>query len=508
MPRKSSERVLAAKSITKQFGRIRALADVDFSASAGEIHALVGENGAGKSTLIRILTGILRPDSGQVMLNEIPLGPGSAAAALRRGIAAVYQTPMLFERMTWEENLALGCLNGWRLDLTQVTGEAQILADELGFTLPSRGTLVEELSVAQRVQLEILRALHFHPLVLILDEPTSVLSPAELQPFLQLLQRLRNQGRTVILVTHKLAEALAVADRITVLRHGRVAGEMPAGVTNEAELAQLMMGQEPTGPPSTAPERRKPGPPVVQLQQITLRSAHRLILDEVSLTLNSGSIVGIAGIDRSGQQELVEVIAGVRSPTSGSISFADQGRDPRRAIAIVPQDRDVDGLILGLSLWENLLLAPRLRDRLVSPHGWIRRSSAIQLCQELISHFSVRAQSVKVPAESLSGGNRQRFMVARTLAAASPVIVAHDICRGLDFNAAAELRARLREYAAHGGAVLLLSSDLEELFELCDRLYVLNRGRLTQVRPEQRDMVEIGLLMACASRTSESPSGG
>jgi len=488
--------VLAAKSITKQFGRIRALAGVDFVASRGEIHALLGENGAGKSTLIRILTGILRPDSGQVTLNRIPLQVGSAATALRRGIAAVYQTPMLFERMTWEENLALGRLNQRRLDFVQVTAEAQAVAADLGFTLPPPRTLVEELSVPERVRLEILRALRSHPQVLILDEPTSILSPTELQPFLALLCRLRSQGRTVVLVTHKLAEALAVADHVTILRAGKVVGETAACHTNEAELARLMMGEDRPRPSSAPTERRQPGKPVVQLHQITVRSADRLVLDRVSLTLHSGAIVGIAGVERNGQEELVEVIAGVRSASSGSIVVADPNCDRREAIAIVPQDRDGDGLILELSLWENLLLAPRLRRRLVSRHGWIRRASAIQLCEEIISLFNVRAYSAKVPVGSLSGGNRQRFLIARTLAATPAVIAACDISRGLDFSAAAELRARLCEYARRGGAVLLISADLEELFELCDRLYVINRGRVAEVRLGQQNMAEIGLMMA------------
>jgi simple sugar transport system ATP-binding protein len=385
------------------------------------------------------------------------------------------------------------------LNLGKVVADASALASELGFRLPPQGTVVERRSVAERVRLEILRALSFRPRVLILDEPTSVLSPAELQPFLQLLRQLRNQGRVVILVTHKLAEALAVADRITVLRHGRVAAERQASLTDEAELARLMMGEGAALPHSTTVPSLKPGAAAVELRNVTLKSGDRLILDKISLTIPAGAIVAVAGVDGNGQEELVEVIAGVRAPTSGSITLCNLGGDARHALGIIPQNRDVDGLILDLSLWENLLLSRSLRKQLGTWHGWIRRSRAAQLCRELMRRFRVRGHGPSALAGSLSGGNRQRFLVARALTAAPAAIIAHDICRGLDFSAAAELRARLCDYAAQGGAVLLISSDLEELLALCHRLYVINRGSLTEVA-DRRDLVEIGLLMSGASQ--------
>jgi simple sugar transport system ATP-binding protein len=482
-----------------------ALADVDFCAWPGEIHALVGENGAGKSTLISLFAGRLRPDSGCVMLNGTVVGAGSAAGALAHGIAAVYQSPMLFERMRWEENLALGGFSPRRFDPGKVVSDASALAGELGFTLPPPGAIVERRSVSERVRLEILRALSFHPRVLILDEPTSVLSPAELEPFLQLLRHLRNEGRIIILVTHKLGEALAVADRITVLRRGRVVGERPAGETNETELANLMMGDAaPTH--STPTPGVKSGTPVLELNRLTLKSGERRILNDISLTMTAGAIVGIAGVDGNGQDELVEVLAGVRAPSSGSVRLCSHDRDTSHRVAVIPQNRDVDGLILELSLWENLLLSRSLRSRLGMRLGWIRQSRAVQLCEELMHHFNVRGNGPVALAGSLSGGNRQRFVVARALAGTPDAIIAHDICRGLDLRAAGELRARLRDYAAQAGAILLISSDLEELLELSHRLYVLNRGSLTEVKGETRDMAEIGLLMSRGDATrGEAP---
>jgi simple sugar transport system ATP-binding protein len=396
---------LAANAITKRFGRTIALAGVDFCARTGEIHAVVGENGAGKSTLINIFAGRLRPDDGHATLDGAVLNAGSPAQALARGIAAVYQSPMLFERMKWEENLALGGFSPRHFNLSRIVAQAQALADELGFTLPPPGATVERRSVAERVRLEILRALSFQPRVLILDEPTSVLSPAELQPFLRLLRQLRGQRRIVIIVTHKLGEALAVADRVTVLRHGRVVAVRTAALTNEAELAQLMMGSAAL-PHATATSGRSPGASVVELHHVALRSHNRLALDEVSLTLKAGSIVGIAGVDGNGQDELVEVMARVRAPTSGFMRLCKGAGDAREMLAVIPQNRDVDSLILDLSLWENLLLSHTLRKQTAARCGWLRRSRAVELCRQLIDRFSVRGGGPKAPARSLSGGNR------------------------------------------------------------------------------------------------------
>jgi simple sugar transport system ATP-binding protein len=491
--------VLVASRISKRFGRIVALADVDFRASDGEIRALVGENGAGKSTLINIFAGRLRPDGGEVLVDGVALSVGSAAAALGRGVAAVYQSPLLFERMQWEENLALGGFCPHRFSLGEVAGRTAALANELGFALPQPGAIVEQRSLAERVRLEILRALSFNPRVLILDEPTGMLAPGELAPFLQLLQRLRSQGRAVILVTHKLSEALTVADRITVLRHGRVVGERIAAETSEAELAELMMGNV------LAPSLQKAlgsglGTPVVELEQVTLESAGRRALDRVSLTLSAGAITGIAGVDGNGQEQLVEVMAGVRAPTLGRVRVHNFDGRTGDAMAVIAQNRDLHGLILDLSLWENLLLSRPLRKRLSARYGRIRRSQAADFCREVIQRFRVRGGGPSSAAGSLSGGNRQRFVVARALAAAPRAIVAHDIGRGLDLSAAAELRSRLREYAGGGGAVLLISSDLDELLELSERLYVISRGRLSEVPAQNRNPVEIGLLMSGATR--------
>jgi ABC-type uncharacterized transport system ATPase subunit len=484
--------VLIAKQICRRFGRIVALDRVDFEARPGEIHALVGENGAGKTTLMNVLAGRLRPDAGEASLDGEVLRAGSAAYALAAGIAAVNQSPMLFERFTWEENLALGGFDTDGFDVAAVARRSRELAAELGFALPPRGTTIEERTVADRVRLEVLRALSFSPRVLILDEPTGVLGPAELGPFLELLRRLRGEGRIIILVTHKLGEALAVADRITVLRHGRIVSSTVPAATSESELARMMIGEFVRSPDaSQAPLRI--GAPALSLESVSLARAGRRILDAVTIVLSEGEIAGVAGVDGNGQSELVELLAGVRRPSAGRIAVhAARGV---RAMEVIPENRDLDGLVLDMTLWENLLLAGPIRRRF-APRGWLSRAGAAALCEELIARFRIRAPGADSPAASLSGGNRQRFEVARAIAAEPRVIVAHNPCRGLDLAATADVHRTLLDFAAGGGAVLLLASDLDELLEVCGRLFVISRGRLRETQPHERNPERLGMLMA------------
>jgi ABC-type uncharacterized transport system ATPase subunit len=484
--------VLRANAITKRFGRTLALDGVDFEARPGEIHALLGENGAGKTTLMNVLAGSLAPDAGEALLDDAPLQAGSPRAALAAGIAAVHQSPMLFERMTWEENLALGGFDraAERLDLAAVESRARALAAKLGFELPPAGTTVENRSVAERVRLEVLRALSFNPRVLILDEPTSVLAPSELNAFLDLLRNLRGEGRIVVLITHKLAEAIAVADRITVLRRGRVVARTTPAETSEEQLAELMIGEIVIQPDAGA-ARRQPGEPVLQIENLTLDDyLGRRTLDGISLRVGAGEIVGIAGVDGNGQTELVEVLAGVRDPSGGKTTS-------NGAMAVIPQNRDLDGLILDMRLWENMILARPLREQATS-HGWLNSARAIDLCRELIGRFRIQAPGPETLAGALSGGNRQRLEVARAVASEPRVIVAHNICRGLDLAATAEVHRTMLDFAAAGGAVLLISSDLDELLAICARLLIISRGKIRETNPGERDPGRLGLLMAGA----------
>ncbi len=490
--------MLSANAITRRFGRTLALDAVDFEALPGEIHALVGENGAGKTTLMNVLAGSLAADHGEAVLDGRSLPAGSPRAALAAGIAAVHQSPMLFERMTWEENLALGGFDtgAGALDLDAVATRARALAAKLGFEMPPAGATVEHRSVAERVRLEVLRALSFNPRVLILDEPTSVLAPSELAAFLDLLRSLRADGRIVVMITHKLAEAIAVADRITVLRRGRVVARTTPAQTSEEKLAGLMIGEIVTQPAASAPPSH-PGDPVLQIENLTLDDhTGRRILDRLSFRVAAGEIVGIAGVDGNGQTELVEVLAGVRRPTSGKVTLHDGSSG---AMAVIPQNRDLDGLILDMRLWENLILARPLREQVTS-HGWLNASRAIDLCRQLIDRFRIRAPGPETLAGALSGGNRQRLEVARAIASRPRVIVAHNICRGLDLAATAEVHRAILDFAfaAGGGAVILISSDLDELLAICGRLLIISRGKIRETSPGERDPERLGLLMAGA----------
>ncbi|MDO8432269.1 MAG: ABC transporter ATP-binding protein [Candidatus Binatus sp.] len=488
--------MLKASAISKRFGRTLALDGVDFEARPGEIHALVGENGAGKTTLMNVIAGALRPDAGAASLDGRALVAGSPHAALQAGIATVHQSPMLFERFTWEENLALGGFDRESaiLDLPAVAARSAELARKLGFDLPPAESRVEQRSVAERVRLEVLRALSFDPRVLILDEPTGVLAPSELKAFLDLLRRLRGEGRIVVLITHKLAEAMAVADRITVLRHGRVVGKMTPAETDESALARLMLG-ELVAQPDANLLKRNAGGVALEVENLTLESNRRRILDRISFSVAAGEIAGIAGVDGNGQTELVELLAGVRDATAGSIKVLGAGGNDGSAMAVIPQNRDLDGLILDMELWENLLLANPIRAQMTS-RGWLSRSKAIELCASLLTRFRIRASGPDAMAGSLSGGNRQRLEVARAIAGEPRIIVAHNICRGLDLNATADVHRTLLDFAAAGGAVLLISSDLDELLALCGRLMVISRGRIHHTTAEQRDPEQLGLLMA------------
>jgi ABC-type uncharacterized transport system ATPase subunit len=490
--------LLEAKSITRRFGRTLALDSVNFVARVGEIHALLGENGAGKTTLMKVFTGGVRPDAGAVELDGTPIPLGSPDAALRAGIAAVHQSPMLFERFSWEENLALGGFgrDGGRLGLQQIdlgalVAKARGLARHLGFELPPPSAIIADRSVAERVRLEVLRALSFDPRVLILDEPTGVLAPSELTAFLDLLMRLRGEGRIVVLITHKLAEARAVADRITVLRGGRLVAETTPEQSDESELARLMIG-ELTIPPEQQLHPVANPVTLLEIENLTYRNDGVTILDGISLRLGAGEIAGVAGVDGNGQAELVEVLAGARGATSGS--FGVPGSDDS-SMAVIPQDRDLDGLILDMELWENFLLAQPVRKRMTR-RGWLDISRAMELCREALGTFRIRAAGPEALASSLSGGNRQRLEVARALTQNPRVIVAHNVTRGLDLVATADVHRSLLEFAAAGGAVLLISSDLDELLAIASRLFVISRGKLHLADAQDRSPEKLGLLMA------------
>jgi simple sugar transport system ATP-binding protein len=488
--------VLTLRKISRRFGKTLALDRVDFQAAPGEIHAIVGENGAGKTTLMNVIAGVLRPDSGSVELDGTRIRAGSPHQALRAGIAAVHQSALLLERMTWEENLALGGFPQSRLlDLDRVAAQAGEIARALGFELPPVRAMVESRSVTERVRLEIVRALSFDPRVLILDEPTSVLAQAEVEGFLALIARLREQGRILLWITHKLGEAMAAADRITVMRGGKIVVRTTPRETSADDLARAMIGE--LAPPSVASSGIAAGAPILNIENLCLRAGGVELLDRISISVAGGEIVGIAGVDGNGQRELIEVIRGVRESSSGTIAI-EAVRDGGAGLSVIPEDRDQEGLVLDMTLWENLILDRTIRNRVTS-RGMIDRRRAAASCADVVARFKIRAAGVDATARSLSGGNRQRLAVARAIESNPRAIVAHNLTRGLDLAATAEVHREIRIFAASGGAVLLVSSDLDELMALCSRLYVINRGRVREVPDGERDARSLGIMMAGAA---------
>ncbi len=511
------------EEITKRFGSTVANDRASVRFAPGSIHALVGENGAGKSTLMRVLYGLLRPDAGRIWIDGAPRTIASPAQALECGIGMIHQHFMLVPPMRVLENIALGCegLRGLHaLPRARLAAELRRLFTSYGFEIDPEAP-VAAMGVGARQRVEIARLLYRGARVLICDEPTAVLAPPEVASFFENLRRLRSEGRTVVLITHKLSEVLAIADRVTVLRKGRVVGEMERDQIRRDALVQMIMGparaqvdergDQPTvraTPIAAAPSLQRAraasrgAGPALQLRQITLRgSGGRSLLERIDLEVAPGEILGIAGVAGNGQSELAEVASGRRVFDEGVLRvggcFYEPGKLPaaRERPSLIPEDRNQEGLIGAFRLWENLLLgrteeAPFVRRGLYA-HGPARRWARRQL-----ERFAVAPPDEMLAAHALSGGNQQKLLCARELTRGGSVLVAAQPTRGVDIASIAFIHSTLREFRAAGGGVLLISADLDEILALSDRVAVLYRGRLG--RAEARadvDMEGIGRAM-------------
>jgi simple sugar transport system ATP-binding protein len=447
----------------------------------GEIHALLGENGAGKTTLVGALYGLVRPDRGEIRMDGEPIEIRSPRHALALGIGLVHQDSALVPALSVAENLALGEGGRFWLTAASVHRRARRVLEAHGLELdPS--LRARELPVASRQRLEIVRALDRGVRVLVLDEPTAVLAPSEAEALLGVLGQLRDRGHTVVLISHKLEEITAVCDRVTVLRRGRTVATRPVRGLDPVELGRWMVGRE-VEPPS-GPPRGEPGP--VALRARRLRSGE---LEGVELEVRAGEILAIAGIDGNGQSSLEELLAGVRPVEGGEIEIL------RPPLALIAGDRQRTGLVLGLSVEENLALRGAARGT-SEPfrRGFLRREALSALAREAIARFGIRG-APRTLAAALSGGNQQRLLVASALRGRPGVLVCVNPTRGLDVTGTAFVRAELREAARRGAAVLLVSTDLDEVLELGSRIGVLFRGRLTLVERGQESRARIGELM-------------
>jgi simple sugar transport system ATP-binding protein len=493
--------------IHKRFGQVAALDSVSMTLRPGRVHGLLGENGAGKSTLMNVLYGLLRPDGGRVLLNGKPATIRSPHAALAAGIGMVHQHFMLAGAMTVLNNVLLGDRRAPQvLDRSAAAARLHQLSQRLGLPVDPFARIAE-LSVGQQQRVEILKALFRDVRVLILDEPTAVLTPAETQQLFAAVDRLRAEGRSIVFISHKLAEVLRICDDLTILRRGRVVFDGPAAGVSAGELSRHMVGRdiEPirrsTPSPGTPGEGWGGGSPALAINSLTAPP-----LRDISFTLHPDEILGIAGVDGNGQQELAESIAGLRPIRSGrillagaDITRASPGQRFRLGLAHIPNDRKLEGLVGSMSVAENLAL--KRHDTPPFAHGGILSWRSIRrTARDLVARYDIRTPSIHAPASTLSGGNQQKLILARELALSEPrLVLAMNPVRGLDIAATHFVYEQLLAVRARGGAVLLISSELDELLTLCDRIGVLYNGRFAMSEfPRDGAAEQIGRMMTGA----------
>jgi simple sugar transport system ATP-binding protein len=498
---------LELKGITKRFGDLVANNRIDLTAEEGEILALLGENGAGKSTLMNVLNGLYRPDEGEVLLDGKAAHFKDPGEAIRAGIGMVHQHFMLIPAFTVAENVMLGFEQTKRfgfLDRRRANTEITELSRRFGLEVDP-DAIVGELSVGQQQRVEIVKALAREAKVLVLDEPTAVLTPQETGDLFKVMRSLRESGRTILFITHKLKEVLEVADRITVIRLGAVVGEAIPSKTSEQELASMMVGRGVELSVSKAPA--KPGEPVLDVRNLSvLDDTGRTAVEEVTFTVHAGEIVAVAGVQGNGQTELARAITGLATVVMGSIRVDGTditGSSPKHAlragIAHIPEDRLRDGLVGSFSIAENMVLD--VYDELPFSHsGALDWDTIRQTSTKRMSEFDVRARSNAVPVRTLSGGNQQKVIVARELSRKIRLIVASQPTRGLDVGSIEYVHQRLVQARDAGAAVLLVSVELDEVMALADQIVVMYRGKLTGPYPAGNlSREQIGLLMAGSS---------
>ncbi|MBC7318733.1 ABC transporter ATP-binding protein [Candidatus Bipolaricaulota bacterium] len=496
------ENLVEARKITKIYadGTV-ALRDVDFQVRPGEVMGLLGENGAGKTTLTKIISGLLSPTSGTIFWKGKAVRFSSPREALQAGIGMVHQHFALVGPFTGLENIALGAEGGGLLSpvkLKTIRTKVEEIMSRTGLHAPLDAP-VEELPVGVQQRIEILKILFREVELLILDEPTAVLTPQEVDELFAVLRNIAAQGKSVIFITHKLREVLAVTDRITVLRRGEVVGVRETPRTSVEELAQLMVGQELGVLRQKEPRER--GPEVLRVEELVVPGpAGEPAVRGISFTVHAGEIFGIAGIQGNGQTELVEALVGLR-PWNGRVELNGRslaGLGPAQIAALglahIPEDRHGMGLILDMNVTENSILG-----RISAFQGFLGRlrwASAQRFAQDLIARFSIQARGVRAPARSLSGGNQQKLVVGRELSKSPRILIANQPTRGLDIAATRFIRELLLRLRDEGMAILLVSADLDEIFELADRVAVMYRGTFTGVLPaEELDREKVGLLM-------------
>jgi general nucleoside transport system ATP-binding protein len=499
--------MLILRNITKRFGDVLANDDVNISVRKGTIHAIVGENGAGKSTAMRIAYGFYKADSGEIAVDGEVRQIESPHDAIALGIGMVHQHFMLVDTMTVAENIVLGAEPGnvIALDLLKAAMEIRGLSDEFGLSVDPHA-LVETLSVGQQQRVELLKALYRRARLLILDEPTAVLTPQEVDEFFIILRSMREQGKTVVIITHKLSEVLAISDEVTVMRDGRVVGRVETSQTNASELARMMVGRDVLLRVEKSPAQSKETVLSVQHLTVVVRGGERGLRD-VSFDVRAGEIVGVAGVEGNGQTELIECLAGLTpaAQVSGVVELEGKNITHLRArertelgVAHIPEDRHRRGLLLDFDLSENSILGVHFRPPAVaSPRGVLLDIKAIrEHALELIGKFDVRPANPELLSKSLSGGNQQKLIIGREFDKNPKLLLVSQPTRGVDIGAIEFIHRKLVALRDDGAAILLVSAELEEVTALADRLLIIHHGRIVgEVDPTQATFEEIGLMM-------------
>ena len=490
------------RGIFKRFGATAACDGIDFDVRPGEVHALLGENGAGKTTLMRLLYGLYSMDSGQVFLDGEPVVIGSPSAAIAHRIGMVHQRFLLVPTMTVLDNCALGRSSLLRgVPYAETHAELDSVRDRYGLWVEP-GRLVRDLPVGLQQRVEIIRALAHGASLLILDEPTAVLTPQETDELFEGLRAFAAEGNSVVLITHKLKEVMAVSDRVTVLRKGRVVGEVPTAETSVDALAGKMTGRWQPSPLQHAVTSQ--GTVVLSVRDLgVLGDEGQLSVRDLSFDIRSGEILGVAGVDGNGQSELAQALWGLRTPVSGRIEV--DARDVtrtsvharvRNGFGHIPDDRDRWGLFLGMAVLENMI-SESLDDRRFSNWGLVRREAVESFARDLVARFEIVPADHELSAGSLSGGNQQKVVVAREVSLEPRVLIASQPTRGLDVMAADFVRRTIIAERERGAAVLLISADLAEVMAVSDRVAVMYEGQFVDIVDPNLTTIEgVGLLMA------------
>ncbi|MEH1905297.1 MAG: ABC transporter ATP-binding protein [Nostoc sp.] len=487
---------LRLEKISKRFNSFVANENISFSVDAGKIHAILGENGAGKTTLMNIISGLYQPDTGKIYLEDKPVKITSPNEAIKLGIGMVYQHFMLVPQLTVAENIILGIENSWRLNLRQKQQEIAALSQAYGLEIDPAAK-VENLPVGIQQRVEILKVLYRQAKLLILDEPTAVLTLTEIESLINILRQLAAAGNTIIFISHKLEEVINLCDTVTVLRRGKVVATKTTKEVTIQQLAELMVGQE------VALQVNKStsitGEVIFSVQNLQVAGDRGIpAVRNVSFELRAREILGIAGVDGNGQRELADAIAGVRSIINGKIEF--KSFCTRQRIGYIPEDRQKMGLVLQFSIAQNLILKA-FKNLPFCRHFLLQPPAIKNHAQVAMTEFDIRATGEDIKVRQLSGGNQQKVVLARELAGEPDLIVAMQPTRGLDVGATAAIHSRLLVERDRGAAILYISTELEEVMAMSDRIAVIYRGEFVAILDAQTVTIEeIGLLMAGGTR--------